>query len=87
MEYVELILVTYYVVVALTRTDGPRGVFYRLRQHQSLPFYCAVCLAPYAAVTALLVAVYAPDWITTVLAVAGAVVALHDLIERMRELV
>lgn len=81
MEYAELILATYYLVAMFTRTDGPAGLLWRLRQQQWLPFHCATCLAPWAALSALMASFYLPDALLTILAVAGAVTAANDLIE------
>lgn len=86
MEYVQLVLITYYVVAALNRTDGPGGAFYKLRQNHSLPLYCSICLAPWAALVAFLAVFWLPEPISIVLAIAGAVVALEDFMGRIGEL-
>lgn len=83
MGQLELILATYYIVAAITLTDGPFGVFWKLRQKEALPLHCAICLAPWAACAVLLASIYLPPVILTVLAIAGAVTALYEAIDRM----
>lgn len=81
MVALEVCLATLYCLIAVERTDGMFGVFYRLRKYQSLPFHCATCLAPYAALVSLLLALYAPP-ILHILAVSGIAATVYLLLER-----
>ena len=82
MELIQLILATYYLTSVLHRTDGPRGILYKLRTYESLPFYCAICLSIYISIVAVLFLFYF-DVGLLVLAAAGGAVILNDLKERI----
>lgn len=83
MEAIFAVAATYYLVTVLTRIDGPWGILYRLRKVDWLPFHCSICTAPWAAIGAMLTVTQLPPEFITILALAGAVVALNDLREAL----
>jgi hypothetical protein len=83
VEAAGLILATYYVVTALSRTEGPGGVLYKLQTVEWLPFHCQICLAPWAAAIVLLARPVMPEMVSWVFVLAGAVALLYDLTDSL----
>lgn len=82
MDYLQLVLGTYFLTSVLYRTDGPYGVLYKLRKNEDLPFYCFACLVIYMALICVLISFYIDQGIL-VISVAGAALLLNDLRERL----
>lgn len=79
MDFLVLALATYYLVIALTRTDGPWGAFYKLRRYQWLPLHCTTCTAFWMAIATCLLSFAGEHFLLTILAVAGIVTLIEDI--------
>lgn len=82
LEFVQVILGTYFLTSVLHRTDGPKGLLYKLRKNESLPFYCFACLVIYISIISVLFLFYFGPGLL-VIAAAGGALFLNDVIERL----
>lgn len=75
------ILATYYTTLVLVDTDGPWGMFYRLRRQAYLnALHCFVCTSIYiGALFALVTSHSALEWLVMAIGYAGAATIIYKL--------
>lgn len=88
MELFITIFATYLITIMLVETEGPLGIFYRLRNIKPIKSYgvlnCVLCTSVHvAALTALYLTTNPLDYVMTVLAIAGAVTAVDKVVEEV----
>lgn len=79
MEAVALAAATYYLTYVLTRSNGPLGVFYRLRRYKWLPLHCTPCTAFWAAIAVFALWNLKLEPAIYVLALAGVTTFTDDI--------
>lgn len=83
MEFLILSFATFWITEAIITTDGPFGVFEKLRHRFEKPFGCFTCLSFWVAL--VLAAVSAPDiqtWIMCAFGAAGLSLFMDYLSDR-----
>lgn len=79
LNFLILILATFYIAHAMTSTHGPAGLFTRLRERYPAGGLttCLVCLSPWAAGVLWVMLLTPADILVWLLAAAGASVLLY----------